>query len=115
MDAELLRELIEYVKSAGGVVWDAAYRQVYVGIAIDFIWGVAFCVGIRALSGWYFNLKNEQEEDYDFDRGFGMAFILGGIIICAMLALWAVTNITSALINPEWQVISNMLSLMQSK
>lgn len=106
---ELLQELIEFLREASPMVWEAMVRQVYVEAAQNAIWTIASIV----LMVWgyltYMRGYTMHEEDEESD-GEWIQFI-GGLILALGFVFTIITGFEAVvrLVNPNYYAIKLIL------
>lgn len=108
MDTEMLKELIEYLKSAGGVVWQATYRQIYVEVARNVLYAVV-CMIVSVVSTRILNKLRKSEDFDDYIPGAVVAAIVLGT--AALCGIASVNGAIGRLINPDFYVIRYFLQV----
>lgn len=111
---EILRVLAEKFGTTTEFLWSIMVRQAYVtGITqiIGFILAGIFVFAWNRYV-WSLNLPKEPEEDRGGDKTFGimMGRLFGAVGACmwAMIFLCGLTEITTALINPEYWALKQV-------
>jgi hypothetical protein len=104
---ELIQKLIEFVETASPVLWESAYRQVYVEVAqLVIVIIVAILLGLGG-----FALRRKQKQlDGDDD---GILWLpISSLWVCSVACLWmGVSGIIGHLLNPNWYAIKILLGL----
>lgn len=103
----------------GRPAWEAAQRQVWVNVTTDLMWMIALLAlavviwrQLGRVRAWHDSL-----DSYDKDLGwaFGLAGtrVVPGILI--LIAFIVATGIVQTLLNPQWQAIQILASLVPGK
>lgn len=114
---ELLKELIEFIKSASPMVWETFQRQVYVAAAYSIVWGViALVSGIALLwlARYWYNKKQQISDHYDrldYSMGTWLSVILGVSILAGSLAFFM--DAAAHYMNPNYYTIQLILGNLQ--
>jgi len=114
---ETLRSLVEFVKTASPLVWDAVLRQVYVTAVTNFIWLLALVVGLVVLVKISLHCRRNYvvAEAYTLDGwdrsdwATTMAITMGGAVIVIVAILIGLTETISRLLNPNYYAIQMIL------
>lgn len=126
---ELLKELIEFVKSASPMVWTALIKQVYVYAIQNLVWGLLFLVASIAsgrtmiffINRWIAinkGMDDGESEYYHYSdvptyvMGCSMASVCVFPLLVA-LALGTILEGASRLINPEFYAIQLILKQLR--
>ena len=113
MEDGLIQRLVEFVEKAAPVMWEAAYRQVYVNILQNTIYGLFFLVGaiVCYMFGRYWKNREAKsswdEENYTL---YMLIFLTVGLIALFLSFLFFVPAI-GGLINPDYYAIKNLINL----
>jgi hypothetical protein len=100
---QALQKLIESVEKASPVLWQGAYRQVWIE-ALEFLLTAAFCLFIARLM-W--NLRKKIDDD-EAIRG----IILIGVWVFILLAFGFFLGGLDDIGNPTWEAIKNLRGLV---
>lgn len=120
MTPEQIQEIIDYLRSLGEVVlnkgFELALREVYVDAAECFIALIIAIVMMRlGAKGLQIGAEIIKARDERYDSDQEMWYIAGGltgVIIGPLLALIALFNLPSLLINPQWVAIQKIFELV---
>ena len=106
---ETLLELIEFIRIASAVMWEAAYRQVYIDAVGDGLFAVILvltCVSLVHVTRWAWNVEDDGWE--------GLVVIAGFCaILCGIFAVALAYHAFGKCINPEWHAIQNLIELVK--
>jgi len=113
-----LQELIEFVKSASPVIWQALYKQVYVEALSFLIWaiGLAFVAIMLVRFAKFANSKKVQEEEYGKYTDWGVVSY-ASYVSASIVGLIAFALLVSAIkwaSNPEFYAIRFILESLGS-
>lgn len=128
MNPEDLQKIIEYLKSLAQPAvergWDIAYRQILLLRVWDLVFIVLSIIMILMLPKLIrFGMQKynlfKQKDYYKRDEfeGAGWWMLVGcgysGFIVSAIVILSNLYNVLGFVINPDWQVISLVLSMVK--
>ena len=119
MDEEIgkiLAELVEFVRNATPVIWEAAYRQVYViaiyqAITSLVCFAIAWLVISHGSKLW--NDKPEKQA-YHYDAYVAWSYIIRGVaMIFVILAIIFGSSVIGPLVNPEYYALRQLLLIVK--
>ena len=99
---EAMRKLVDAIQKASPIVWQAAYRQVWIEGIEAFVVAIAFLVAGMAFLLWARTWRDSG--DRAMGKGLG-CFISLLSIPCGMFVL-------ECLLNPTYQAIKNLKGLL---
>ena len=107
---QVLQELVDFLKAASPVVWEALYRQVYVIALSKIIW--AF--GLAFLIFGAMKLSKKAWEWHEEDNGFGdynqlAYFCYGFRVIVGVVSFGLVVSAIMRIANPNYYAINLIL------
>ena len=105
---QVLLELVEFVKGASPVIWEALYRQVYV----EALGGILWSVGLFCLSAILFRLGKfcygQHTKSYDsWDIAYVFSYFSAGA--SSVIAFGLLVSAVKYLANPEFYAIRFIL------
>jgi hypothetical protein len=104
---DTIQRLVEWLNNASPIVWQAAYRQVWIdGIENLILFGVTTVVGI-----WGFRLLRKNWDDLEEGALFGSL----GVIVAGILSAVFLTCVIDCFVNPTFQAIKNLAGLVARK
>jgi lipoprotein signal peptidase len=107
---KVLQELIEFMKSASPVIWQALYKQVYIEAAASFLWAIGLAVlavVFVRVAKWAMAKKEEDDGYSDWEIVYGFCYILScatGIVAFSLLV-----SAIKWIANPEFYAIRFIL------
>ena len=120
---ELVNLLVELVKTATPVMWEAAYKQVNVKTIHEVLWivgWIALFFGTRRASS-YLEKESQKEEDkshygqvsWKTEQRIGSVALTACSFAVVLLALCNIGTIVGMLINPEYYAIKLLADLVR--
>jgi dipeptide/tripeptide permease len=99
-----MQQLVEWLQQASPVVWQAAYRAVWVDAIESFAWFVMLAgIAIRCAKHTKANWKSMEE---------GRVVWSVLIIMLALAAVTLLTNCITDVSNPTWEAIKEIAGLL---
>lgn len=107
---ELLRELLELIKSMSPEVWSIYIKQVQIGIVTSISWAVILSVSslflaLKALPA----TKEKENNDHYGDWGLVRFSIYVSIVFLVLISGFILTHAISAILNPEYYAIQQLI------
>jgi len=107
---KVLQELIEFMKSASPVVWQALYKQVYVEALAFFLWAIGLAVLAVVLvrvAKWAMAKKEEDGYLSDWGIVYGLCYFFSGV--AGIVAFGFLVSALKWVANPEFYAIRFIL------
>lgn len=114
---ELLKELIEFVRSASPMVWETFQRQVYVAAAYSVVWGVialVFSIALLWLARYWYNKRQQISDRFDrldYSTGMWLSAVFGVALLAGSLAFFM--DAAAHYMNPNYYTIQLILGNLQ--
>jgi uncharacterized membrane protein YidH (DUF202 family) len=107
---QVLQELVEFVKTASPVIWEALYRQVYVIAASRLLWAIGLAVLIYGALRFAKTAWAWHEEDGGFADYNQLAYVCYVIsVVLGTAAFGLVVSAFMRLANPNYYAINLIL------
>ena len=107
---KVLQELIEFVKSASPVIWQALYKQVYVEALASFLWAIGLAVLaviLFRIAKWAMAKKEEEGYMSDWEILYGFCYFFSGV--AGVVAFGFLVSAIKWVANPEFYAIRFIL------
>jgi len=112
MAEELISELVEFVRTASPLIWQAFYKQVYIEAISNTAIGIVLLIITVILWVWFFKERKKfiesvyaRDEDYWFIAGTGF---LSTVITVAVLI-----TVLTRFLNPNYYAIMKIIELIK--
>ena len=103
-----LQQLVEWVKTASPVLWQAAYRQVYVN-GIEEIIGIVFFAALA-----FFGLSRVRENWDEWDEVV-VFFAVLGVLVSFIISFAFLFGAIDDFANPTFQAVKNLAGLVKKE
>lgn len=107
---KVLQELIEFVKSASPVIWQALYRQVYVEALGFILWAIGLAVlAVILFRLAKFAVKKKEEDGYmsDWEILYGFCYFFS--VVVGIVAFGLLVSVIQHVANPQFYAIRFIL------
>lgn len=112
MMEELLRELVEFVKTASPELWAILIKQVKVEAVTDAMWVGAFLLCVWLLYKFVIRRILMEEDDFDRNMELGFAWLVEASLL--LTAFRFTIGIVRHLSNPEFYCIQYIIGQLTS-
>ena len=102
---EAIGQLVEWLKTASPIVWQAAYRQVY----IDGFENILLVIFFITVSVLFLRLATHARKNNWDDLGIGLSY--GAFGLAALIAIPCLIEVIDCFANPTFQAIKYLASL----
>jgi hypothetical protein len=131
---EGLKQLIEFVKAASSVLWQAAYKQVYADAVVNSIWLlIMLMITFFAIKLVVYSIKefkkdierrkketeatgkvyNWNTDEKDDNSSIGTILLFSFVaILPSVISIMLLTDVVRWLINPEWYAIQKLINMI---
>ncbi len=103
---ETLKLLVEFVRTASPVIWEAVYRQVYVQMFNNFM-GIVFFSAVYICLLKFARWVGKEDEDSDDATTIKVI----GTLLYILVLIMFIVGIVNRLLNPDYHAIKILLRL----